>query len=246
MWFTRSRPRYANEASLLAWTRLLSRELLQIMSDGHKFLGRNSGKRYVHVLRVTRVGHYLKPLHDHKSRFRHRNCHNWGKSEVSLMRWWPRHVLVNVHFGPISDLWVFSSFLRLCSTSGNSVVFRSSWQPRWKQDRPVFTRSGSVYASFRSAFLRRCVWEREYSSQPRCHAGSQGSCSGQYIISVTCYHLVVSYLRPHTRYSAKPLTHTSTYPFMRTWSKQVSSVAEFTPGLCLTINVIRLTADISF
>lgn len=152
------------------------------MSDGHKFLWRNSGEHHVHVLRVTRVEHYLKPRHDHKSRFRHLNCRNWGKSEVSLMRWWLRRALVNVHFGPISHLWTFSSFLRLRSTSGNSVVFRSSRQSRWKQDRPVFARSGSVCASFRSTFLRRCVCEREYSSQPRCHTGSHGSCSGQYTV----------------------------------------------------------------
>lgn len=146
----------------------------------------------------------------------------------------------------ISDLWIFSSFLRLRSTSGNSVVFRSSWQPRWKQDRPVFARSGSVCASFRSAFLRRCVWGENTAPNLAAIQVAKGSCSGHYIISVTCYHLVVSYLRPHTRYSAKPLTHTTLYPFVRTWSKQVSSVSEFTPGLSLTINVIQLTTDISF
>lgn len=97
-----------------------------------------------------------------------------------------------------------------------------------------------------------CKKQRERETSPPCsHTGSEavksglwsGSACGQQFISVPCYYLAVSYLRPHTRYSAKPLTQRIF--FMHTWSKHVTSVFEIMPGLCLSISVIRLTTSIS-
>lgn len=140
------------------------------MSDGHKLLWRSSGKRYVHVLRVTRVGHYLKPMHDHKSRFRHRNCRNWGKSEVSLMRWWLRQVLVTINFWfmDIFQLPEITFHIRkLCCVQ---VIMTTTMKTR----SACFRKKRKCLRFIHKRISASMCVRREYSSQPRCHTGSQG------------------------------------------------------------------------
>lgn len=88
-------------------------------------------------------------------------------------------ILTRDYFGVVCQfrhnfwIWRFSGFLRLRYTSGNTcgqVIMTTPMKTRW----PCFAQEAEASA-FHSeeAFLRGCMWQRENTFLPHCHAATQ-------------------------------------------------------------------------